>query len=196
MSTNAQHPPNLEKTPDALTETHESVTTPSVAASPLVLKGTPNPVDIVDMTPRPGPIILRRRLAVHTFLVVVYILLSTGDYPENRDVMFAILAKAALMAVVAYLPGPGPQDFRFEVSDFCQWGCFILSVAISVLVDGNNPDRGLGRRLFSDWMAYMLALTWRDAGRIRELTSMPYRRISALFRRLRQAAPSQGEGFV
>ncbi|KAJ7054485.1 hypothetical protein C8F01DRAFT_1163539 [Mycena amicta] len=111
-----------------------------------------------------SPIFLRRRLAVHSFIAPVMI--------------YTVVAKVALMAIV--------RDLRFELSDICQWSCFIISAGITVLFIGKGKghgDSGLASRLLMDFQAFLLAVTWRNTMQLNRILTVPTRRISALFQR-------------
>ncbi|KAJ7057854.1 hypothetical protein C8F01DRAFT_1233190 [Mycena amicta] len=116
------------------------------------------------------------RFALHIMFAVGFSLTSVFfDAREHtNEIILAALVKLALMAVVWYLPGYGPLKLRLAVSDACQWVLFIISVAITISVDGNPfvPEISLPVRLFCAYMSFIWAFSWNSLRRLEQAGSM------------------------
>ncbi|KAJ7048116.1 hypothetical protein C8F01DRAFT_172102 [Mycena amicta] len=193
MSTN-------DPTPDVFTKNGLA------ASAPLTLKGTAHhdssealELDGVgDNAHRHGQYYLQ--LAFFTCLAVGCIVSSTLPYDlDHTNNIFAALAKVVLMALVAYLPGRGPLKLRRELSDICQWVCFITSVAITIII-GDTSALGSHWGLFGivhglvlDCFTCGFAVTWKSSSRTRQIVYLPHRLIAAL---LQRPVASQGEDYA
>ncbi|KAJ7057797.1 hypothetical protein C8F01DRAFT_1151103 [Mycena amicta] len=102
-------------------------------------------------------------LVTVTFCVLLFIVMSTRPYgSEYTNNIFAALAKVVLVAIVAYLPGYGSLKLRRELSDICQWVCFITCVAITIFICKSDMGLlGMGFGIYFDYTVCWVAMAWR-----------------------------------